>query len=195
MPNMRRGTIDDSEFDFGTSDFTLQVWTNFNAFGTSEQTLMEKFNGPDGNGWTLTQRSGPSLHFFVNGGVLLETGEGIAVANFTADAWHDIIVRRNANVFTLFFDGNAITTNSGLNPNINSDQPLRIGNRQGPQSFPMDGRIDEAAIWNRALSDAEVLTLFRGSVPEPNSQALSALGLAMFAAFSRAQRATTPCSD
>jgi hypothetical protein len=171
-------TVDDAAFDFGASNFTLQVWVNLNNF-SGEHTLIEKFTGPGGNGWTLTERSGPSLHFFANGSPILDTGLGVPLAGFTANAWHDIVVRRRSSAFELFFDGVLVKSNSSLNPNINTDQPLRIGNRQGTQPFPLNGRIDEAAIWNRALTDAEITTLFHASVPEPSSSAMFTLALVM----------------
>ena len=43
---------DDSVFNFGANDFSIQAWVNFNSFGSSIQTLIEKFNGPNGPGWT-----------------------------------------------------------------------------------------------------------------------------------------------
>lgn len=176
--------VDDSAFDFGTSDFTLQVWASFNNFGSSEHTLFEKFTGSGGPGWTLTQRWGPSLEFYANGAMPdVDSGIGVPLAGLTTNAWHHILVRRSGNTFTMFFDGSAIKSVSGFNPNIDSIQPLRIGNRRGGQEgphFSMDGRIDEAAIWNRALTDAEVTTIFRATVPEPSALTLTAFAIAAF---------------
>lgn len=173
-------SVDDAAFDFGASDFTLQVWAKFNNF-SDEHTLIEKFNGPGGAGWTLTQRSGPFLHFYVNfGALVLDTGENVPLPGLSTNDWHDILVRRSGSAFTMFFDGSAVVTKSVANINFNTSQPLRIGNRLGIQSFPMDGAIDEAAIWNRALSDAEVTTLYLTLIPEPSASVVAALGLAAF---------------
>jgi hypothetical protein len=48
---------DDSVYDFGSSDFTVQVWVNFNTTTGREQTLIEKWVGAAGPGWTLTKLS------------------------------------------------------------------------------------------------------------------------------------------
>lgn len=45
--------VDDAAFDFGSSDFTVQIWADFATTG-SEQTLIEKFTGASGPGWTFT---------------------------------------------------------------------------------------------------------------------------------------------
>ncbi|MCC6491682.1 MAG: hypothetical protein IT424_01530 [Pirellulales bacterium] len=161
-------TVDDAAYNFGTADFTLQVWANFNEFG-GEHTLFEKFTGAGGPGWTLTQLPGPNLQFFAHDAPILDTSGGPAIADFAGNAWHNILVRRSGNEFSLFVNGELIRANTA-NPSIDTIEPLRMGNRQGSQQFPMDGRIDEAAIWNRALSDAEVASLyeeFEGTLPDP----------------------------
>jgi hypothetical protein len=45
--------VDDAAFDFGNgSDFTIQVWVNFNTT-RRDQTLLEKTLGASGPGWRL----------------------------------------------------------------------------------------------------------------------------------------------
>jgi hypothetical protein len=46
-------TTNNTAFDFGSGNFTIQVWVNFNSV-SGEQTLLEKFSGCCGPGWTLT---------------------------------------------------------------------------------------------------------------------------------------------
>jgi hypothetical protein len=54
--------VDDSIFDFASSDFTVQIWVNYNSIAR-EQNLFEKFQGTDGPGWTLTSLlGGGELH-------------------------------------------------------------------------------------------------------------------------------------
>jgi hypothetical protein len=56
----------DSALNFGSSNFTIQVWVNFNTFGTREQTLIEKFTGSAGPGWTLTTPN-DNIQFYAGG--------------------------------------------------------------------------------------------------------------------------------
>jgi hypothetical protein len=44
----------DTIYNFGDSNFTIQVWVKFNSL-SGEQTLIEKFSGDEGPGWTLTK--------------------------------------------------------------------------------------------------------------------------------------------
>ena len=44
-----------TQFDFSGSDFTVQVWAKFNDITNGrEETLIEKFSGAAGPGWSLT---------------------------------------------------------------------------------------------------------------------------------------------
>ena len=74
----------------------------------------------------------------------------------------------------MFMNGvNAGTLTSANSMTISTNHVL-IGERDGAQSFPVSGNLDEFAFWNRSLSDTEVATLFNGgagisltAVPEP----------------------------
>lgn len=76
--------------------------------------------------------------------------------------WHDVVVRWDGNVLQLFVDG-------ALRDDATAVGLLRQGNREplliGAESFSgqvksgFRGLVDHAAIWNRALSDAEIARL------------------------------------
>ena len=58
--------VDDAAYDFGASDFTVQVWANYYSTDT-EQVFVEKFTGLSGPGWTLTKRSEQWVQFYGGG--------------------------------------------------------------------------------------------------------------------------------
>lgn len=159
--------VDDSNFDFGDSDFTIQIWASFR--GTWEvRTLVEKFKGRSGPGWSISVLESHALEFFANPGVVL-TGSPVL-----DDKWHHYVVRRmsepdpNTNqptkICRMFYDGKSVqhaVSLTALSPA--QEQPLLVGKRNDPPgvgSFPMDGGLDELAIWNRGLSDKEISDLF-----------------------------------
>jgi hypothetical protein len=49
-------------FDFGSDDFTVQIWVDFNTL-SGEETLIEKFTGAAGPGWTFTLPNPSDLQF------------------------------------------------------------------------------------------------------------------------------------
>ncbi|MFO0913249.1 MAG: LamG domain-containing protein [Pirellulales bacterium] len=181
--------IDDLEYNFGDGPFTVQAWVNYNRVGF-EQTLVEKFVGGAGAGWTLTSFAGGSpAHFFTDlGAVNLRSSSSIPMV---AGIWHQLIARRQGNTFDLFLDGSLMATADKDGPLPVTADPLMVG-RRNSRSYPVDGRLDEIAIWNRSLTNSEISSLFNGGkgqmVPEPNSMAMIAWGVGSVLALIRSRR-------
>lgn len=179
----------DTVFDVGGDDFTIQVWVDFQSL-VGEQTLFEKFTGGAGPGYTLTKLSGNQIQFFAQGYTALTSG---AAALNTTD-WQQIIMRRSGDDLNIFLNNMSIVSNTvagSVNPSTN---PLLIGERDGSQGFPVNGLVDEVAFWNRGLSDLEIEQLYNNgngfdltSIPEPSAiSVLTMLGI--FAAGRRRKR-------
>ncbi len=166
-----KDTSNNPVFNFGAGDFTVQIWVNYNSF-SHEQTLIEKFDGASGPGWTFTSDPGGSggFLFFGNG---MGSVSGTPGGGVSLGAWHQLIARRSGTTLDLFFDDNLLNGVTLGGAITSATNPLLIGNRDAPsgQNFPVDGSLADAAIWDRALSDAEISTLFTnlGAVPEPGS--------------------------
>lgn len=173
-------SADDATYDFGTGNFTLQVWANFRTL-SGEQTLFEKFVGAGGPGWTVTKVTGNAIQFYGNASpfpaIQVQTA---ANSVSTTNIWHQVVVRRNGSAFNIFLDGTSAATGSSTRSISDTTNPLMVGRRDGSQGYPMDGGIDELAIWNRALSNTEISQLYNGGagliIPEPSSLLLVASG-------------------
>jgi len=150
-------TADDAVYDFGSNDFTVQVWVNFNNT-SREQTLIEKFYGGGGPGWTLTKLDGNVLHFWANPSAVFYS----PVVQIQTGVWHQFIARKSGSLFQIIYDGNVVAQASSSVAVPDTTMPLLIGKRNASdgRNFAVDGRIDEAAIWSRALTDAEIAYLY-----------------------------------
>jgi hypothetical protein len=168
--------ISDPAFDFGGGDFTVQVWVNFASRDPGEQTLIEKFHGAGGPGWTLTT-PGNDLQFYLGGAVN---------AGFTWDTgtWYQVVAVRSGSTLSLFVNDDLIGSGSpGSNPGVTD--PLLLGRRdaQDGRNFGVNGLLDDVAIWDRALSQDEISSLYSdglpstGAVPEPSTVSLLSFGM------------------
>lgn len=155
--------VDDAEFDFGSSAFTIQIWINLYSFGSFEQTFIEKFDNGSGPGWTLTS---PTSHFqfYADG-----WGQLNGMTNVSTNVWHQLVVRRTGNQIDLLFDDDVLDSASVPSDIIPTPNGLLIGKRNPDdgRDFSVNGRLDEAAIWNRALSDSEIAALYNNGYGNP----------------------------
>jgi hypothetical protein len=187
--------VDDQIYDFGSSDFTVQAWANYNVVGI-EQNLVEKFVGGRGPGWTLTkvtwEAGTDQLHFWSNPSATFTS----SYLNLTSNEWYQVVARRSGDLFEILLDGQVIASARSTLPVPDTTVPLLIGERQGRQDFPLNGRIDEVAIWNRSLTDAEISYLWNGGagnrvtapVPEPCTIALLGIGALGLIGYGRNRR-------
>ena len=76
--------------------------------------------------------------------------------------WHHIVSRWDGQRVVIFADNSLVSKTRDISDTIKaSEQPLLIGHEDGTFSRYLDGAIDELAIFNRALSDAEIGTVYR----------------------------------
>jgi fibronectin type 3 domain-containing protein len=156
-------SVADGFFDINNNNnFTYQTWVNFSSTA-GDQILAEKYSGPlgSGTGWAFMKTAANSFRFVAAGSMDMQSP-----TQSINPGWHQLIVRKNGFEYEIIFDGNVIATNvSGISAQAASSTPLLIG-RHDPLSagaaMPLNGLVDEVAIWGRALADAEVLDLFNG---------------------------------
>jgi hypothetical protein len=139
---------------------TLEAWVAFDVI-SGLQVLLTK---PQGQGVGQSESYALQLEF----GTLKGAVRGIALsAPFTpvAGRWHHLAYTFDdgAKQQVLYVDGIQLARGSAGNPIAYDAQPLLLGRGQAVGGTPRDflhGRIDEASIYNRALSGAEIASIF-----------------------------------
>lgn len=141
-------TADSSDFQYGTGDFTIDVWIRPASISLLlSHTIIAQIDDSVGPNiqWGLTLFAGGTLKFTsnvtditVNGNSVLSTG-----------VWYHVAVQRDGNNFTIFLDGvsDGTATSSAI-----IDHPagklVEVGGNAGVLYF--DGWIDELRVSNVA---------------------------------------------
>lgn len=163
---------------FGTTDFTVQLWVNFNTT-TGEEIMIEKYvEGSPRTGWTFTKLDGNSLRLH-----LADTPDSswntldVTPLSIPLNTWIMATVTRSGNTFTIYWNGAAIGSTTFPYPiNLTTPASLKFGHRGDPSDTPgswdlrgfyLNGKINEVAIWSRALSDAEIGYLYNLGLGNP----------------------------
>jgi Concanavalin A-like lectin/glucanases superfamily len=156
-----------SLWEFGSDDFTVDFWINFRTPNTSETLdspdVFDIIGADEGEGGTnkwLVRFGGGVLTFHVNDD---GTGPGslfLAQAPFSPNLnqWYFIAVTRSGNTFTTYIDGQAAATETMAVTIPFISAPLTWGLVEAGRF--LDGLMDEIEIYNRALSAAEIEAIF-----------------------------------
>lgn len=140
-----------------TYNYTIAFWLKKSSAPSSNQTWMTGGNGStyDMNGEALIETSGKiSFHPKIannSGGTKL-----ISTNSICDGAWHHIAITRSGATIKLYVDGTENATTSNYNTGVLANQTIKFGSAN--TSF------DSFAIWNTALTAANITTLFNSEV-------------------------------
>lgn len=135
-----------------TADVTYECWAKFTNF-TTYHCLISKQVGGYSFRVEQTTRKLQTLASFTGGGGTSTT----AIPNDTN--WHHLAFTRSGNTYTWYIDGAAAGTATSSQTISANAHPLFIGcdGNGGSQTEPLNGAIDEPAVYNTALSAARIL--------------------------------------
>jgi len=159
-------TIPASSEVSSNNDFTISLWfqtTDAWAYILDERVPYER-------GYGLTISGDPiGFSFGVQDGIANGNSvfPQIAVNN---GKWHNVIAVRKGTTLYLYVDGNLLDSKTGTLINIGSANTINIGKRYTNTAAEAyyDGIIDDLRIYNRALSDSEIQTLYNSEKPADN---------------------------
>lgn len=150
------------------SSITLEAWAMFNA--QNGPVFCKPLGPATGDSFALFLQSG-TLHGFIHdasaAGVLVSSPSTLALGQ-----WHHVAFTFDdaTKEQALYVNGVRVAT-SQSNRSIGYDnKPVLLGQdiNNGVFDFPLNGRIDEASIYNRALSSNEIAAIFlAGSAGKP----------------------------
>lgn len=165
-----------------TSDFTLSAWVNFSSMPTNGDgyEFITKDSNTGGRAYTMDFIVGSvtcggeinAFRIYINGGGTLSgagTNQLDACVTPTLGAWNlmTAVFDHTAQTLTIYINGTQITqVGSTVTSVPTATSDVNIGAREysGFQDY-FDGKIDDARIYNRALSSSDVTQLFNYTKP------------------------------
>ena len=141
-----------------TDEVTVEAWIQADKMGQGGGRILDKSVPGTSEGFMLDTYPGNSLRFLnLNGQVRYD-------AKLPADKWSHVVGVYSApqQIMKLYLNGKEVANIGGDFPKMSViKSPLRIGaDSQGGNRF--QGRIQRAAVYNRALSAAEIAARFAG---------------------------------
>lgn len=169
--------------------WSISVWFKTSTTGVTQQIVSQRKNST-GNGWRVALDPSGKPLFSVQGQTSSDGRVAIGANGVANGQWHHLAAVNDPNSaldangdgeLLLYLDGALLATDKKVQPNaitydnsvlsIGNGRDLSAGNHNG-----FTGLIDEAVLFNHALSAAEVSTLFATSiVPEPATPAIALL--------------------
>jgi len=170
-----------SQYNFGNSDFTLSAW----VLSGSKQVdyadyIIGKLKVPDTLSYGLgTHNSTVNIYSFFRDeqGAFVVTSSSATIQDSN---WHFLTATFNrSGSLSIYLDGvlDGSQDISWLSGSQSNTSPLVIGGIDSASLFGsqlFEGKISDVGIWNRALSSTEVFQLY--VIPEPSTYALFGIG-------------------
>ena len=153
----------DASFNFGSSSYSFSFWVNFTGTGTS-QCLIAKYNYNGVNQRSYQLWFNANAFNFANstdGTAGTEKSGGLSYTPTTGVWYHVVYSFFNTGSCIVYVNGASLGTITSLNTTtFNSTGNMRLGNNYS--SVALNGKLDEVAVFNKALNQQDVNYLYNG---------------------------------
>ena len=162
------GDVD--EVDFGTGDFSVGAWVNFNSISTGAYVSPVVYKGltslASWNGYALYAYQG-QMNFKVGGNGGPSTA---AAAAITTGDWHHVVGTREGAVTKLYIDGSLVDTQTDtMTRNVSTHLPLTFGSINNGTEYNglLDAMVDDVRHYEMALDASQVSDLYNATIVTP----------------------------
>ena len=153
---------DENTFDFAGESFTVSAWYTAEAINKSWQCLVAK---GEGNGWRVHRRGGdnpPEMTFTGGNGDVDKHNVAMTVGG-DPETWHHVagVTDADTQEEILYLDGEEVARKAGATLQDRGN-PMRIGDNPDARNRNWQGKVDDVAIWGRALQPNEIAEIWDG---------------------------------
>lgn len=152
---------DDNSLDFGTGDFSMSIWINLKGYfnqGSAFNTIWmrDQLVNTNDTYYGLSISTDNKILFSLNDVSNVRANSDNALNDET---WHHVVGRRENGVLTLWVDDiEQADTGDGFF-DVDDASDMRFGRDTTGSRF-MNGSLDEARLYNDALTDGEIASLY-----------------------------------
>ncbi|MCH2025536.1 MAG: hypothetical protein MK172_07310 [Verrucomicrobiales bacterium] len=153
---------DENVFDFTGESFTVSAWYTAEAINKSWQCLVAK---GEGNGWRVHRRGGdnpPEMTFTGGNGDVNRHNVAMTVGG-DPETWHHVagVTDAETQEEILYLDGEEVARKAGATLQDRGN-PMRIGDNPDARNRNWQGKVDDVAVWGRALQPNEIAEIWDG---------------------------------
>jgi hypothetical protein len=152
------------------TELTISVWVNFSSLpnwknSDGGRSIITKLIPAEANinlSFALyTEHDEDALRFDFNTSESSSNNRITPFSNYlTENTWYNLIFTYDGEYGRTLWDGEIVSESSSINGQIrNTLSELNIGGSFRSKNKSFDGQIDDVAIWNRALSNDEIIAL------------------------------------
>jgi hypothetical protein len=134
-----------------STNFTVVMWVKADAFEATGNTVILQQEGGSGRTWLFRTSAGP-ISSFVGGTTTAGT------TSLTTGTWYHVGLTNTSGTIRIYLDGAQDGTNS-VTPESEASI-FRLGDHKNTTGAEWNGPVDEVYIYDRALSLAEIQTIY-----------------------------------
>ena len=152
-------------FNFGTGDFTMSAWIKVDSFGSGYYPYILDFRSTgtaNENAVAFYLDPNGILQVWIAGGPGGSAIIGSSGTALVANTWYNVILKRESGTLSTHINGGSADQTASYTGNMSTTPSLTIGARAG-NTQSINGKIDEVAIFNRALNTTEIAALYDGT--------------------------------
>ena len=148
-------TLGSQVFD---GDFSISFWFNADTASNLYSVLIQSgSSGSYNDGFRIYRYSSGALAFWKGqGGYSNIFGD---IGTTATGSWYHIAVTRSGSTFTFYLNGSSIDTGT------DSQSYTSTAFQMSFTTYPFNGLMDEVALWDSALSSANVNSIYNSGVP------------------------------
>ena len=167
-----------SALQVSSGDFTVMAWVNFNSLShppgantngapRGDMSIIDKMAGPGINqdGWRLFKQDDNHFWFCLGGGAGNGCAAGtattvVSTTAATTGTWFHVAAVKTANAISIYINGTLENSTSPPGALMDTNSADLLLGSYTAQGAWLNGFVDEAQVFNRALSDTEIQNIY-----------------------------------